>query len=278
MRFGATADHRICAMDTIIVAVFSTERDSYAGSSALRALHDEGSIALYAMAVIAKNANGQLEVKQAAERGPAGTTVGLLTGSLLGLLAGPAGFVITATAGLLGGAFYDLGRAGISERYLADVGAELGPNRFAVVAEVWEEWTTPVDQKLGAVGGIVFRTQRGAVIDDQIQRDVDATRRELDQLDHEVQESKGEEKARLQDKVDATRAKLRATKERADAQVTSLEAETSAKIEVLRTKAGQASSKRKAKLEAQMSALQVDLTTRGAKLKTAAKLASEALL
>ena len=41
-------------------------------------------------------------------RGPAGTAVGLLTASLLGLFAGPIGLAVPAGAGTLGGILYDL--------------------------------------------------------------------------------------------------------------------------------------------------------------------------
>jgi uncharacterized membrane protein len=264
-------------METVIVAVFTTERDAYAGSSALRTLDGEGSIALYAMSVIAKNEHGELEIKQAADRGAIGTGVGLLTGSLLGLLAGPVGFAITTTAGLLGGAIYDLSKLGISERYLTEVGTELGPNRFAVVAEVWEEWTTPVDERLSAAGGVVFRTQRGVIVDAQIEEDARASRRELDQLEEELRQAASDTRAKIETKVANVRAKLRTTKERADAQIASVRAETEAKVTVLRDKAAHAHGKRKERLEAHITALQQDLAVRSDKLKAAAKLAGEAL-
>ena len=95
-------------MDKMIVVVFDSESKAYEGSKALRELHDEGSITLYAMGVIAKDAGGKVTVKDAADQGPLGTGVGLVTGSLIGLLGGPIGVAIGASAGTFGGIHYDL--------------------------------------------------------------------------------------------------------------------------------------------------------------------------
>jgi uncharacterized membrane protein len=60
----------------------------------------DGDISLYATAVIAKDSTGGIHVKQSADSGPIGTAVGLFTGSMVGLLAGPVGMAIGAAAGL----------------------------------------------------------------------------------------------------------------------------------------------------------------------------------
>jgi uncharacterized membrane protein len=94
-------------MDKILVVIFDDENKAYEGSRTLQDLHNEGSITVYAKAVIAKDASGQVSVKQTDDEGPVGTAVGLLTGSLLGLLAGPVGFVVGASAGMFSGMMYD---------------------------------------------------------------------------------------------------------------------------------------------------------------------------
>jgi hypothetical protein len=40
---------------------------------------------------------------------------------------------------------------------LADVATALTPGKYAVVADVDEDWVTPVDTRMKAVGGPVFR-------------------------------------------------------------------------------------------------------------------------
>ncbi len=78
-------------MDKILVVVFDSEPKAYEGSKALQELQNEGSINLYAKAVIARDASGKVTVKQQGDMGPVGTAVGLLTGSLIGLIGGPVG-------------------------------------------------------------------------------------------------------------------------------------------------------------------------------------------
>jgi len=85
-------------MDKMIVVVFDSEIKAYEGSKALQELQEEGSINLYAKAVIARDASGKVTVKQQGDMGPVGTAVGLLTGSLIGLLGGELGLAGVFTA------------------------------------------------------------------------------------------------------------------------------------------------------------------------------------
>ena len=122
--------------DKMIVVVFDNEKNAYEGSKALKDLHAEGSITLYASAVIAKDAGGKVTVKQVADQGPMGTGVGLVTGSLIGLLGGPVGVAVGAGVGTFGGVLYDLAKVGVGEDFLEEVAQQLKPGKVAVVAEV----------------------------------------------------------------------------------------------------------------------------------------------
>ena len=195
-------------MDKILVVIFDDENKAYEGSRTLQDLHNEGSLTLYAKAVIAKNASGQVSVKQTDDEGPVGTGVGLLTGSLLGLLGGPVGVALGAYAGMFGGMLYDLANLGVGEDFLAEVGQYLEPGKAAVVAEVWEAWVLPVDSGMQAIGGVVFRRTRGEITDAQIERDVTALKAEIAELETERQQATGAAKANLQAKIDAAETKL----------------------------------------------------------------------
>ncbi len=160
-------------MDKMLVVGFDSELKAYEGSRALQELQNEGSINLYAKAVIARDASGKVTVKQEGDMGPVGTAVGLLTGSLIGLIGGPVGVAVGATAGTYGGMLYDLANLGVGEDFLDEVAEYLQPGKAAVVAEVWEEWTLPVDTRMEALGGVVFRRSRNEVLDIVIERDVE---------------------------------------------------------------------------------------------------------
>ena len=66
-------------MDRMLVVVFDNESKAYEGKKALLQLDDEGSISLYAYAVLAKNADGTASVKQGDDSGPIGSLVVTLT-------------------------------------------------------------------------------------------------------------------------------------------------------------------------------------------------------
>ena len=78
-------------MNRIVVVKFDNEDKAYEGKRALWELDGEGSIAVYACVVVAKNPDGTTAVKQENAPGPLGTLVGTSMGSLIGLLGGPTG-------------------------------------------------------------------------------------------------------------------------------------------------------------------------------------------
>jgi uncharacterized membrane protein len=264
-------------MDKMLVVVFDSELKAYEGARVLQELQNEGSINLYAKALIARDASGKVEVKQEGDMGPVGTAVGLLTGSLIGLLGGPVGLAIGAYAGTVGGLFYDLGHLTVGEDFLYEVEKSLLPGKAAVVAEVWEEWTLPVDTRMEALGGVVFRRTSMEVVDEQIERDVTALQAELAELKAERDRATGEARAKLQAKVDAAKAKLQAAQDAIQARIEASQKETEAKIKSLQEQAAKESGERKAKREARIAELKADQKRRSDLLKQAWELTKEAL-
>jgi len=264
-------------MDKIVVVVFDSESKAYEGSLALQELQNEGSINLYAKAVIARDANGTLTVKESGDMGPVGTAVGLLTGSLLGLLGGPVGVAIGVTLGTSGGMLYDLAQLGVGEDYLNEVGKFLLPGKAAVVAEAWEDWMLPVDTKMEALGGVVFRTTRMDIVDEQIERDNAALNADLDELDAEYAQASAEAKKKLQLKIDATRAKMQASQNAMQARLEASQQETKAKIQSLQEQAAKAHGERKAKLEKRIAELKAEDKRRSDEFKQKGKEIKEKL-
>ena len=264
-------------MDKMLIATFDEEKKAYEGSRILRSLDAEGSVALYALAVIGKDENGRWTVNQEDDRGPLGTGVGLFTGTVLGLLGGPVGAAIGAGVGTLGGALYDLAQTGVSGDFLAEAGEQLRAGNYAVVAEVWEEWTMPVDSRLEAAGGVVVRRAREEVVDVQLQREAAALKAELAELEAERARVAKEDKAKLDAKVEAVKAKLRATQERARAALAASKEENEAKIGVLRTRIGKARGDAKAKMEARVAERRAEHERRSKLLHEAWELTKQAL-
>jgi len=239
-------------MDKMLVAVFENESKAYEGSRILKQLDAEGSIAIYATAVVAKDSNGQVTVKQEADQGPIGTAVGLFAGSLVGFFGGPVGLALAAGAGTIGGAMYDLAQVGVGDDFLDEVGQSLQPGKFAVVAEVWEEWVTPVDTRVEAAGGTVLRRAREEVVDARIERDTAALKAEVAGLKAEHAQATRERRARLEARIEVVKGKIRATQDRAKAAFAAAMQESEAKIKALEAKLSKAGGDAKARLEARI--------------------------
>ena len=146
-------------MNQMLVAIFDTETAALKGLTALRDLHKEGGISLYASALIVKDETGRVSVKQKVGYGPAGAAIGLIIDSLVGALVGPAGWAVGASLGLTGLLFH-LEKVGVAATFLDDVSKTLTAGKAAVLAEVEESWTSLVDDSLQKHGGIRFRRFR----------------------------------------------------------------------------------------------------------------------
>jgi len=224
-------------MDRMLVVVFDTESKAYEGKKAILQLENEGSIVVYGYAVVAKNANGTTTVKQSDDPGPLGTLVGTSLGSLIGLLGGPAGFAIGSFVGVLAGGAADLHNARIGDDFVDDVSKELSPNKFAVVAEIQEDWTTPVDLRMEAIGGTVFRRAHSDVNHTVHNEDIAAMKADIAQMRAEHAKARADRKAKLQEKINQLDSKIQARLEKAKERRETAERQAKAKVEILKTKA-----------------------------------------
>ncbi len=224
-------------MDRMLVVVFDTEEKAYKGRKALLQLDDEGSIAVFACAVVAKNADGTATVKQSNDPGPLGTLVGTSLGSLIGLLGGPAGLAIGATVGLLAGSASDLNKARVGGDFIDDVSKKLLPGKFAVLAEVQEDWTTPVDVRMEAIEGTVFRRALSEVKHTLNEEEIAAMKADLAQMKAELAQAHAGRKAKLQEKISQLESKIQTRMEQAKERRYAAELQAKAKVEALKAKA-----------------------------------------
>jgi|SRR5882724_1041195 len=230
-------------MDRMLVVVFDNETKAYEGRKALLQLDSEGSITVYAYAVLAKHADGTATVKQEDDSGPIGSFVGTSFGSLIGLLGGPAGVAIGAAAGLATGGAADLHNARIGDDFIEDVTKLLLPNKVAVVAEIEEDWTTPVDTRMEAIGGSVFRRALSDVRHTIHEENVAAMKADLAQMKAEHAKAHADRKAKLQQKINQLDSKIQAQLQKAKDGREAAERQAQAKVRVLEAKAAAAKSK-----------------------------------
>ena len=257
-------------MEEMLVVVFENEAKAYEGARSLNQLDTEGSITIHAESVIKKNADGTVSVLRTADDFPVRTVGGTAIGSLIGALGGPVGFGIGALAGSFAGMLGDLYAAGVNTDFGAEVAAAVTPGKCAVVADVNEEWVTPVDFAMEIAGGVVFRTLRSTIEDDLRARDVAELKLEIAQLKAEHAQARAERKAKLQAKIDNLNTKLQSKLDQIKQRSEQIKGETDAKVQALQQKAAKAQGDAKQAIDARIAQIRGEYEDRSRRLKSLA--------
>jgi uncharacterized membrane protein len=229
----------------------------------LKELHWEGSITLYSGSVIVKESNGRVQLKQVVNLGQAGSILGTATCALVGALADEAH---TGVGTALGGPALNLSSAGVSEDFLRDVARSLRPSKSAVVAEIEEDWITPLDSLMDMLGGIVFRRVRAELDDAQLERDAIVLHAETKHLRDELSHVVGPAKMKLQVKAEEARARLERARGHAQRRLDAMMVEADAKVRSLQAQAASAADYSKANIERRIADIQAEYQTRSRRL------------
>ena len=245
-------------MDKLVVVVFRDEKAAYAGVRAFSQLNAEGSLDAAQVCVIKKEANGTVSTKEVEESFPIRTLAGTALGSLVGVLGGPVGLAIGATTGAYAGMIGDIYNIGADEDFVADVGTALAPGKCAVIAEVDEEWVTPLDTRMESLGGVVYRMPKHEVRREQRTREVAAAKAELEQLQLEHAKAHADRKAKLQAQIDTLRKRIDMKLARSQQSAQQMRQEFEARVKALQDKAQKQQGAAKAAVEARIAKLRSD--------------------
>ena len=162
------------SMDNYISIVVDNDPKADDALHALWDLDSKGDITVHGAAVVHRDKWGYLNVATKETSSGLRTVLGIGIGALIGSLAGPVGAAagasvavgsaigIGAAAGIagLGG---DLIKAADNDQAEFEAGFKLAPGKSAVIAEVSEESTTPVETLAQRVGGTVYRRSKGDI-------------------------------------------------------------------------------------------------------------------
>lgn len=144
----------------VIVAKFKTADAANSAAQALKEAHKNKEIAYQAYAVVSRDEQKKLHVK---ETGDVGGMAGMISGGLLGVviavLAGPVGWVWAVagavTGGAVGGIATKLIDSGVKNEQIKQVGEGLQPGMSAVLVLADEPAVAAIKSKLTAAGGEV---------------------------------------------------------------------------------------------------------------------------
>jgi uncharacterized membrane protein len=278
-------------MSTFAVTVFEDEKKAYEGLHALQKLHSEGSLTVWGTDVVQRAADGRIAiVKSDDDAGPLGTGLGALTGGLVGLFGGPIGAAVGATVGAAAGGVGDLVHLGVSEEFLTTVERELAPGKFAVIAEISEEWVVPLDSRMEELGAKVVREDRLAFAEDALEKRVNARKARLAQLKAEHAQRKAERakeragtKAEtmmqelLTEEIEDERRNLEKIAEKSEKRIDSAKQELAAKIDALLVQASGAKPEVRTRIEQRIADVRSEFAERERKLERARELTQQAL-
>jgi uncharacterized membrane protein len=231
-------------MNKVIFVGFNTEQQAYEGDRALHEMHRDGTLTLYNNAVVVKEANGKVVVRQMPDLEAVGTFGGMITGGLIGLLGGPVGAAVGLGTGTMLGAAFDLTKEGIDSDFVEDAGTRLAPGKAALIAEIDEDWQAPLDARMETLGGKILRQTPTQIEDAYLERSVEAAENDLASLEAEkltqvmtaqtekarkqaekLQAKIAEAKQKVQDKEAALAAKMQAVKDEGAKKIATFEAQ-----------------------------------------------------
>jgi len=153
----------------VLVAAFSDEHKADQVLSQLKLLQSEHMIQIRDAAVLVKDEDGKLRIKETADMGGGkGAVLGGVAGGVIGLLAGPVGLAVGLGA-VAGGLAAKLRDSGFSDTRLKQLGANLTPGSSAIVAVVEHVWVADVEQAMYEAGADVVTEQLGAEIARQLE-------------------------------------------------------------------------------------------------------------
>src|SRR5256885_2050086 len=176
----------------------------------------------------------------------------LAVGGLIGLLGGPLGVVVGAATGSLLGTVRDYWVAGVALDFVEEASNFLQPGKTAVVAEVEEEWATPIDAAMRALGGVVIRRARIDALQAQFDADIVAVKTEIAQLEAEGKHASRTAQQHLVTSLAAAHADLAKTKQSATHKLSVFTQETDARVRAIEVQVGKARGDARSRIEAKI--------------------------
>jgi uncharacterized membrane protein len=162
--------------DKVVVVSFSDDSHAFEALATVKQLDGQGQIDLIAAAVVTRDPDGRVEVKdEAGGDSFAGTASGGLIGLLIGILGGPLGILIGGATGLLLGSLYDLDDADTTDSALSQVSKTVRVGHNSLLAQVVEQSPDVLDTAMDRLSGTVVR-RPVYEIEDEIARAQEAQR------------------------------------------------------------------------------------------------------
>ena len=154
----------------LVVAAFEDERAAGEMLDALKQAKRARLVGIEAAAVLRKDDDGKLHIKETADMGGAkGAAIGGVLGAGIGAIAGAALAVPLVVGGLIGGLAAKLSDSGFDDRRLERLGASLTPGSSAIVALVEHRWVEEVRNTMNEAAADIVTEDLAADIAAQLE-------------------------------------------------------------------------------------------------------------
>jgi uncharacterized membrane protein len=156
----------------IIIAAFQDEDEADQALKTLKEAKKEKLISIDNAAVIRKDEEGKLHIKETADMGGGkGAGIGTLVGGAIGLIGGPVGVVAGGALGaVVGGLTAKLYDGGFKDDRLRQIGTSLQPGTSAIIAVIEHRWVAELERELAEEGADVTTAVLAADIAEQLQK------------------------------------------------------------------------------------------------------------
>ena len=142
----------------VIAVTFEDDVNAYAALTKLTELASQGQLEVQEAAVVKREADGSVTVKDRVGSDELmGTAGGGLIGLLVGVIGGPLGMLLGGSYGLLVGSLFDLDEEERTETTLGEISKSVQAERTAVLAVVSEPSPEVIDAAMATLGGTVLR-------------------------------------------------------------------------------------------------------------------------
>jgi uncharacterized membrane protein len=145
-------------MANVLTINFSEDAAAYEALTTLKELDEQGQVALEGAAVVERNDDGTIAIKdEVGDIGYEGTATGGIIGLIVGILGGPIGVLLGGATGVLIGSLFDLDDLDETDSVLSAMSRTLRVGHPSVVAEVDEQSPEVVDAAIQRLNGTVLR-------------------------------------------------------------------------------------------------------------------------
>lgn len=241
-------------MNSFVAIIVPGADKAHACVVALEDLHRDGSVTVYATAVVHREEDGALALDhQESDTGPVGAALGAVLGVLFEAFRGSAR---SAT------------HTDVSEDFIDDLKERFRPGDFAIISEVTEEWTAPLDTRVAQLGGTVVRESRMRYVEELFGRAVDDEKAGLEAFKTKRASARAERtESDLELGIESTAVELRGRAEKAQRRLERSKEELEAKLKRLEDQASEAKPEVKTRIQQRIAELRKDFDQRLEKLR-----------